>query len=361
MTIPIAAPVVSERAKTAVESVLDSGMIADGEHVRQFEEAFADYVGVEHAVATSSGTTALHAMLEAAGIGDGDVVVTTPFSFISSANAIKHAGAEPIFADIDLSTYNLDPRQTRALLEQREDISAIMPVHLYGLPAKMDRFRELAAEFDVQLFEDAAQAHGATQDGSMVGSLCDAAAFSFYPSKNMTTGEGGMITTDKEELAERARQVTDHGRSGSYEHEFVGYNYRMTNMQAVIGLEQLERLPGWIDQRRENARQLTSALDEFPGLVTPMAPSDCSHAFHQYTVRCKDRAALKSALDAHDVGYGTYYSKTIPYQPAYDRDVAVPAASHTASTVLSLPVHPQVDDDDIKTIVRAVRAGVETQ
>jgi dTDP-4-amino-4,6-dideoxygalactose transaminase len=187
--------------------VLDSGMIADGEHVRQFESAFADCVGTDHAVATSSGTTALHAMLEAAGIGADDVVVTSPFSFISSANAIKHAGAEPVFADVDPETFNLDPASTRDLVEQHEDITAIMPVHLYGLPAEMDAFRELAAEFDLQLFEDAAQAHGARFDGEMVGALGDAASFSFYPTKNMTTGEGGMITTDDDEIAERARQV----------------------------------------------------------------------------------------------------------------------------------------------------------
>ena len=357
MTVPIAAPEVSAAAKEAVVEVLDSGMIADGEHVRQFESAFADYVGTEHAVATSSGTTALHAMLEAAGIGADDVVITSPFSFISSANAIKHAGAEPVFADVDPETFNLDPMAARDVLEQREDITAIMPVHLYGLPADMDAFRELAAEFGLQLFEDAAQAHGAKSSDYKTGSLGDAAAFSFYPTKNMTTGEGGMITTDDTEIAERARQVINHGRSGAYEHEFIGYNYRMTNMQAVIGEDQLDRLPRWIEQRRKNAAQLTRQLKTVSDIRTPSVPSDRTHAFHQYTIVTEDRATVQSSLEASNVGYGVYYPKTIPDQPAYGRKSDIPIARRLTDTVLSLPVHPQVTDDDINEVVRAIRDG----
>ena len=359
MTVPIAAPEVSAAAKEAVTDVLDSGMIADGEHVREFEAAFADYVGTDHAVATSSGTTALHAMFEAAGIGEGDVVVTSPFSFISSANAIKHAGAEPVFADVDAETFNLDPEHTRELVERRDDITAIMPVHLYGLAADMDAFRELAAEFDLHLFEDAAQAHGATYDGEMVGSIGDAAAFSFYPTKNMTTGEGGMITTDDDAIAERARQVINHGRSGSYEHEFVGYNFRMTNMQAAIGHDQLQRLPDWLARRRENAEQLTARLADVPHVETPTRVDGRDHAFHQYTIVTDHRDALQSSLDANGVGYGVYYPMTIPDQPAYGRDSPVPVARRLTETVLSLPVHPYVTDDDIETVVDAVDAGVE--
>lgn len=359
MTVPIAAPEISEVAKEAVTDVLDSGMIADGEHVRQFEAAFADYVGTDHAIATSSGTTALHAMLEAAGIGEGDVVITSPFSFISSANAIKHAGAEPVFADVDDETFNLDPEHTRKFIEERDDITAIMPVHLYGLAADMKAFRQLASEFDLQLFEDAAQAHGGTYNGEQVGSIGDAAAFSFYPTKNMTTGEGGMITTDDDTVAERARQVINHGRSGSYEHDFVGYNYRMTNTQAVIGQDQLQRLPEWIETRRENATKLTDGLKAVPNLETPDVPADRTHAFHQYTVVTEDRAALQSRLEAVDVGYGVYYPMTIPDQPAYDLDVDVPVARRLTDTVLSLPVHPQLDDVDLETVVDAVRVDSE--
>jgi len=361
VTVPIAAPDISEAAKAAVCEVLDSGMIADGEYVRQFESAFADYVGTEHAIATSSGTTALHAQLEAAGIGDDDVVVTSPFSFAASANAIKHAGATPVFADVDSETSNLDPDATRALLQRRDDVTALMPVHLYGLPADMEPFRDMAAEFDLLLFEDAAQAHGATYHGEMVGSLGDAAAFSFYPTKNMTTGEGGMITTDDDEIAERARKVINHGRTGTYEHEFAGYNYRMTNIQAVIGMEQLQRLPGWVERRRENAGTLTARLADETHVETPRVPENRTHAFHQYTVLAEDREAMQSSLESVDVGYGVYYPMTIPDQPAYGLDVDMPVARRLAEKVLSLPVHPQVTGEDIGRIIDGVRGALEAE
>jgi dTDP-4-amino-4,6-dideoxygalactose transaminase len=354
MTIPIAAPVVSERAKTAVESVLDSGMIADGENVRHFEKEFADYVGTDHAIATSSGTTALHAMFETAGIGDGDVVITTPFSFISSANAIKHAGAKPVFADVDPETFNLDPDSTREVIERRGDVTAIIPIHLYGLPAEMDPFRELAVEFDLQLFEDAAQAHGATYKNEMVGSLGDAAAFSFYPTKNMTTGEGGMITTDDDEMAARARQVINHGRTDTYEHAFVGYNYRMTNMQAAIGRDQLDRLPDWVSTRRENATRLSEALRDVESVKTPITPADRTHAFHQYTIQTENRDRLQATLDDEEIGYGVYYPKTIPAQPAYERSETYPVAERLSDRVLSLPVHPQVEHDETERIADVI-------
>jgi dTDP-4-amino-4,6-dideoxygalactose transaminase len=358
VTVPIAAPEISEAAKEAVMEVLDSGMVADGEHVRRFESEFAEYVGTEHAIATSSGTTALHTMFEAAGIGEGDAVVTTPFSFVSSSNAIKHAGGEPVFADVDPETFNLDSEAVREVLERRDDIAAIMPVHLYGLPAEMDAFREVAEEFDLQLFEDAAQAHGATYADEKVGSIGDAGAFSFYPTKNMTTGEGGMITTDDDEIAERARKVINHGRSGAYEHEFVGYNYRMTNIQAVIGQDQLQRLPGWLDRRRENAEKLTARLADVTDIETPAQVADRDHAFHQYTVVTEHRGALQSSLESNSVGYGVYYPVTIPDQPAYSGESSVPVARRLTDTVLSLPVHPYVTDEDIETVVDAVHAGV---
>ena len=349
MSIPIANPTVSGDAKEAVEEVLDSGMIADGEVVRKFEDEFADYVGTEEAIATSSGTTALHTMVEAAGIGEGDAVLTTPFSFISTANAIVHAGAEPVFADIDEETYNLNPESAEEVLRQRDDVAAIMPVHLYGLPADMDAFRRLAEKYDAYLFEDAAQAHGAEQDGEKVGSLGDAAAFSFYPTKNMTTGEGGMVTTDDEELAEKARRVVDHGRTEGYEHGFVGYNYRMTNIAAALGREQLRRLPNWVEERRRNARALTDGLEG--GVVTPKEPEGTKHAYHQYTVQTERREELKRAFDENGIGYGVYYPLPIPDQPAYDIDESYPVAERASDEVISLPVHQNVSDADIRQIV----------
>jgi len=351
--IPIADPQVSEAAKEAVCDVLDSGMLADGEVVREFEEEFAEYVGVDHSIATSSGTTALHAMLEAAGIGEGDVVLTTPFSFIASANAVKHAGAEVAFADVRRDTFNLDPDAVRDVLAERDDVTAIMPVHLYGLPADMDAFRSIAHEYDLKLFEDAAQAHGATYNGEMVGSLGDAGAFSFYPTKNMTTGEGGMITTDDDEIAERARRLVDHGRSGRYEHVEVGYNYRMTNMQAAIGRDQLERLPEWIQIRRQNAEILTETLSG-TDVLTPRTPDNLTHAYHQYTIRTDDRQFVTDRLSDHGVGYGIYYPMTIPEQSAYNHSGEYEQAQFLSQSVVSLPVHPGVAESDARTIGEVV-------
>ncbi|RXK47437.1 DegT/DnrJ/EryC1/StrS family aminotransferase [Halorientalis pallida] len=355
MTIPIANPQVSEAAKEAVCDVLDSGMLADGEVVREFESAFADYVGVEHAVATSSGTTALHAMFEAAGVGEDDVVLTTPFSFISTANAVKHAGAEVTFTDVRLDTCNLDPTAVRETLAERDDVTALMPVHLYGLPADMEEFREIAREHDLLLFEDAAQAHGASYNGEMVGSIGDAGAFSFYPTKNMTTGEGGMITTDDEALAERARRLIDHGRVSGYEHAEIGYNFRMTNIQAAIGRDQIDRLPDWIDRRRENAARLTGELAGIDDVETPTIPADRTHAFHQYTIRTEHRERIQAALDAASIGYAVYYPVPIPAQPAYDQLGEYPVASDLSERVLSLPVHPQVTAEDVDAIAGAVQ------
>jgi dTDP-4-amino-4,6-dideoxygalactose transaminase len=360
VSIPIANPFISEAARGAVDEVLQSGMIADGEEVRKFENEFADYIGTEHAVATSSGTTALHAMLEAAGIGEGDVVLTTPFSFVASANAIIHAGAEVTFADVRQETFNLDPDAVRDVLDERNDVTALLPVHLYGFPADMREFRLIAREYDLQLFEDAAQAHGATYDGEMVGSLGDAGAFSFYPTKNMTTAEGGMITTDDDELAERARRLVDHGRSDRYEHVDIGYNYRMTNVTAAIGREQLDRLSGWIERRRENARGLTDRLGDHSDIQTPSCSADRSHAYHQYTIRVLERESVIDTLESHNIGYGIYYPRTIPEQPAYadQTDLDVPIARSLSDRVLSLPIHPSIEAADLDAIADAVSNGI---
>lgn len=353
MTIPIANPTMSDEAKARVESVLDSGMLADGPEVRAFEEEFADYCGVEHAVATANGTTALHAALEALDIGDGDTVLTTPFSFVATANAIRFTGAEPVFTDIDPVTYNVDPEAAARTARER-DVDAIMPVHLYGLPAAMDQLRELANDLDVPVIEDAAQAHGATYRDEPVGSLGDVACFSFYPTKNMTTGEGGIIVTDRDDVADAAGQFVNHGRTDSYEHATVGHNFRMTSMAAAIGRVQLDRLPEFIQTRRTNATNLTQGLDD-TSVVTPAEPEGMTHVYHQYTIRTADRSALQEHLDDQGVGYGVYYPKCIHEQPAYqDVDVAVPEAETAAREVLSLPVHPNVSDENVDRIIEAI-------
>ncbi|MFD1597520.1 DegT/DnrJ/EryC1/StrS family aminotransferase [Halobellus rarus] len=344
----------SDEAKDRVEAVLDSGMLADGPEVREFEDEFANYCGVEHGVATANGTAALHAALEALGIGKGDTVLTTPFSFVATANTVRFTGAEPVFADIDPETYNIDP-EAAATTAREHDVDAIMPVHLYGLPADMDSICELADELNVPVIEDAAQAHGATYDGDRVGALGDVACFSFYPTKNMTTGEGGMIVTDCDGVAEAAAQFVNHGRTESYDHTTLGHNFRMTSMAAAIGRVQLDQLPEFIKTRRSNASKLTNSLAE-TSVVTPTEPESIRHVYHQYTIRTNDRNSLQDHLDDHGIGNGVYYPKCIHNQPVYeDIEVTAPEAELAATEVLSLPVHPSLSDDDVDRIIEVIQ------
>ena len=357
--IPSASPSVGEEEKRRVEAVIDSGMLAEGDVVEAFQAEFADYCGVDRGVATTNGTTALHAALVGLGVGEGDRVLTTPFSFIATANAVRLAGAEVDFVDVDPRTYNIDPDALEARLRDGERVDAVIAVHLYGLPADVGRLGELAAEYDFKLLEDAAQAHGARYDGERVGSFGDAACFSFYPTKNMTTGEGGMILTDDEAVAERARRFVDHGRTTGYEHESVGHNFRMTNLAAAIGRAQLDRLPEFTRARRRNAAGLTERLADVPDVATPREPDGYEHVYHQYTVRVPDRDALKEHLASRDIGSGVYYPIPIHRQPAYD-DVSgsYPVAEACADEVLSLPVHPDLDEADLDRIAEATAGAI---
>jgi len=337
-----------------VADVLDTGMVADGEIVRSFETEFADYCGANHGIGTSNGTTALHTALEALEIGDGDTVLTTPFSFIATANAIRFTGAEPVFADIDPKTYNLDP-EAAAEVAREEEVDAIMTVHLYGLASDLDPLVELADDLDIPLIEDAAQAHGAKYSGTRVGSYGDVACFSFYPTKNMTTGEGGMITTDRTDVAERARRYINHGRTGKYEHAELGHNYRMTNIAAAIGREQLKKLPGYIEARQANADRLSAGLVDTPA-VTPITPNNREHVYHQYTIRVPNRDEFREYLEEQGIGTSVYYPRCIHNQPAYS-EVECQAfhAEEATETVLSLPVHPALSDSDVEHIIEVIQ------
>ncbi len=360
-TIPIADPDLGEEEQRRVSEVIDSGVVADGPTVRTFEEEFASYCEADHGVATSNGTTALHAALHALGIGEGDRVVTSPFSFVASANAIRMTGATPVFADIDPETYNLDPGAVAETFEAHDgEVDAILAVHLYGLPADVEPLAEIADEHDADLVEDAAQAHGATYQGRPVGSLGDAACFSFYPTKNMTTGEGGMITTDRADIAERAAQFINHGRDGAYDHAELGHNFRMTSIAAAIGRAQLEKLPEYVDARRRNARELTDRLGGMSAVAPPFDPPHARHAYHQYTIRSSDRDGLREYLEDSGIDTGVYYPTPIHEQPAYEHvDADAPVAEQTADEVLSLPVHPKLSDDDVRTIATIVQSYFE--
>ena len=362
--IPIADPQLGEHEKERVAEIIDSGQLTDGPEVRAFEEEFADFCGASHGVATTNGTTALHTALEALGIGPGDRVVTPSFSFIASANAVRFAGAEPVFADIDPDTYNLDPATVEAVVAEH-DCDAILAVHLFGLPADMPALQRIADEHDLHLIEDAAQAHGAAIDGERVGGFGDAACFSFYPTKNLTTGEGGMVLTDDGRVAARAASFVNHGRpaarfgddaDGAYDHLTVGHNFRMSSVLAAIGRVQLDhRLQESNERRRVNAARLTEGLAEIDGIETPIEPDGRRHVYHQYTIQTDDRDALREHLESEGVGTGIYYPTPIHDQPAYDGVTCdVPVTERAADEVLSLPVHPNLSASDLESIMAAV-------
>lgn len=355
MTVSIASPSIGARERDAVTAVLESGNLAGGDIVERFEEEFASFVGTTEGIATSNGTTALHAALEAVGVSEGSKVVTTPFSFVATANAIKFAGGQPVFADVDPETFNLDPQAVERTLRSTDGIEAILVVHLYGLPAAMDHLGDIAETYDVPIVEDAAQAHGARFRDSHVGSIGEIGCFSFYPTKNMTTGEGGMITTDRSEIARRCRRFIDHGRgSERYEHVEVGHNFRMTDIAAAIGRVQLDRLPTFVASRRRNAQSLTEGL-EATRVSTPVEPPRTTHCYHQYTIRDEDREAIKSALTENDIESRVYYPQCIHHTPAYEGNTAVsPHAERASNEVLSLPVHPGVTERDIAAIVDTI-------
>jgi len=357
--IRIADPDVGEAERERVAEVLDSGQLADGPVVREFERGFAEHCGAAHAVATANGTAALQTALEAVGIGAGDAVVTSPFSFVASANAIRLCGARPVFADIDEATYTLDPASVETVVADNDDVAALLPVHLYGLPADMGRLTAIARDHDLAVVEDAAQAHGAAYEGKSVGTLGDAGCFSFYPTKNMTTGEGGMVVTDDPDIADRAARFVNHGRADTdahgYQHVTVGHNLRLTSLAAGIGLAQLRKLPGYNESRRANAARLSAALADVPEVTLPTEPAGRRHVYHQYTIRCDDRAALASHLDDHGVDTAVYYPTLISDQPAYDGfEPAVPTADRVVEEVVSLPVHPGLTDVDIERVGAAV-------
>jgi dTDP-4-amino-4,6-dideoxygalactose transaminase len=330
-------------------------MIAQGPKVEEFESAFAEYTDTEFAVALNSGTAALHTALLAHGIGKGDEVITTPFSFIATANTVHYTGAIPVFADIEPDTYTINPEQILENITPKT--KALMPVHLYGHPAEMKAITEIAEDHELAVIEDACQAHGANYRGKKVGSF-GTGAFSFYPTKNMTTGEGGMLTTDDRTVAEKAEMIRAHGSSRRYLHEVPGFNFRMTDIAAAIGLVQLGKIEGFNSSRQENAKKLTDALEDISRLKTPVIKAGCSHVFHQYTIRTEKRDELAAFLKEKGIGTGIHYPMPIHKQPVYQKsgyEEVYPAAEKAACEVLSLPVHPGLSGDEVKQVVSGVR------
>lgn len=351
--ISIARPLIGEEEKQAVLEVLESGILAQGPRVRAFEEAFAEYCGVDQAVATSSGTTALHVALLAHGIGPGDEVITTPFTFIASANSILYVGARPVFVGIDPATFNIDVAQIEASITPHT--RAIMPVHLFGLPCDMGPIMALARAHDLVVIEDACQSHGAEYQGKRVGSF-GTGCFSLYPTKNITSAEGGMITTDDQEIAERCRIIRQHGMRRRYYHDELGFNFRMTDVHAAIGLAQLQKLERFNEARIANARFLNEHL---AGVTTPIVPEGYRHVFHQYTIRAANgrRDGVLEGLRERGIGTGVYYPVPVHQQRVYVEqgyEGRFPEAERAAAEVLSLPVHPALSAADLEAIVAAV-------
>ncbi len=351
--IPIAQPLIGEEERQAVLQVLDSGVLAQGPRVRAFEQAFADMCGVGHAIATSSGTTALHVALLAHGIGPKHEVITTPFTFIASANSIRYTGARPVFVDIDPVTLNLDPSNVESAITPHT--RAIMPVHLFGLMCDMDPILALADAYNLVVIEDACQAHGAEYKGKRAGSL-GTGCFSLYPTKNITSAEGGMITTDDPEIADRCRVLRQHGMRRRYYHDDTGYNFRMTDVHAAIGLAQLPKLARFNEARARNAAFYTEHLRN---VGTPTVPLGHCHVFHQYTIRVRDgqRDSVLAGLAERGIGAGVYYPVPVHHQPPYQEQEAAnsyPAAECAALEVLSLPVHPGLSLEDLETVVASV-------
>jgi perosamine synthetase len=353
--IPLAKPVFSKEMEKAAVNALWNERFVLGESVFKFEEEFARYCGVDYAVSTNSGTAALHLALVALGVKCGHLVVTSPASFIATANVAVHAGAIPVFADIELQTYNLDPEQLRQKITS--ETKAIIPVHLYGYPSNMDAIVETARRHGLYVVEDACQAHGAVYKGRKVGGLGDVACFSFYPSKNLTVaGDGGMLVTNDERVAEKVAKMRDCGRVSKYVHDMIGYTSRLNTVNAAIGRVQLKHLDEWNEKRRKNAVLYDRFLSDIDGLVLPPSGgSEVEPVYHLYVIRLKYRDELKKWLEENGIQCGVHYVLPIHLQPIYKelygfKGGEYPKSEELCRTCLSIPMHPHLTLDEIRYV-----------
>jgi perosamine synthetase len=349
--IPAAQPIIGDDERAAVDRVLLSGMLAQGPEVKAFEDEFSPHVDNRHCIAVNSGTSALHMAFVAAGIRAGDEVIVPSFSFAATANAVRLTGATPVFADIETHHFNLDPTAVEAAITPRT--RAIMPVHLYGHPAAMSELQAICQRHNLLLFEDAAQAHLASLHGTKVGAFGVAGSFSFYPTKNMTAGEGGMVTTGCDHIARQVRLLRNQGMERRYENEVIGFNTRMTDIHAAIGRVQLAKLAGWTAQRQHNAAFLTKNIS---GVITPPVANGAVHVYHQYTIRVVglNRDAFAEELTKNGVGNGVYYPAPIHRLPSFGLSLDLPVTEQVARECLSLPVHPSLSQGDLEKIVTVV-------
>ena len=352
-TIFLSKPIITDAEKRAVMEVLDSGFLAQGARTKEFEEKFASMLGVKHAVAVSNGTSGLVIALLAAGIQPGDEVITTPFTFIATANAIIFTGAKPVFVDIELDTYNLDPELIENAITSHT--KAIMPVHLYGQMCNMDEIQTIADKHGLKIIEDASQSVLATYKGKQAGSI-GTGVFSFYATKNMMTGEGGMITTNDDVIADKSQLLRSHGMRERYIHEIVGYNFRMTDIQAAIGIAQIDQISTRTKKRQENASYYQKNLKS---VIKPKVVNNRSHVWHQYTIGVEETKrdnAIKK-LNHAGIGNGIYYPIPLHRQQSMQKYVngdVFPNAEKASKQVISIPVHPLLTNEDLERVVQEV-------
>ncbi len=360
--VPIADVVLSQDEIDEAVEVLESGFLRQGPKTEKFEKNFAEKVGAKHAIAVSSGTAALHlaylALLE-----EGDDVLIPSFSHISTASMVSLTDGDPIFCDLNPRTFTLDVESAKEQIT--DDTEVITPVHLFGNACNVEEIQEFAEDNNLDIVWDAAQAHNTKYKGKDIGSFDDLVCYSFYPTKNMTTGEGGMITTNDTELNEKIRLLREHGQTDKYYHPSIGLNYRMTDVEAAIGLKQLEKLDEFTEKRRENADYLTNRLKEIEGIIPPLVKDEIRHSYHQYTILLDfevldcTRDEFVEYLDNENVGAAVHYPRPLHKQPVFQEkygDKSLPTVEDVSNRILSLPVHPHLDEEDLETVVQ----GVET-
>lgn len=373
--IPFGRPFIGEEEKSAVVETLTSGWLAHGPKTKEFEREFARRVGVIHAIATSSGTTALHLALVSIDVKQGDEILVPALTHVATANVCEYQGAKPVFVDIDPMTYNIDVEKMAGAVS--EQTKAILPVHFAGLPCDMDRILKLSSEYSLFVVEDAAHAIGAEYKGRKIGGIGDITCFSFYPTKNMTTGEGGMLTTNSSNVAEKASRIRAFGLEKSayerltsekpwyYEVSALGYNYRMTEIAASIGLCQLSKLTIMNERRIQNARYLADGLGNLKGLIVPNVAQECLCVFHVFQLRltreCKlQRDKLILELGKKGIGTSVYYPLPVPLMPYYRdkyhiKEEQFPASLDASRRTIALPTQPSLSEEDLEYIVRSVK------
>ncbi|TFG34904.1 DegT/DnrJ/EryC1/StrS family aminotransferase [Candidatus Thorarchaeota archaeon] len=371
--IPFTKPIIEQEEIEAVKKVLESGMVAEGKVSREFEKLFSNYIGTKYATVTSNGTTALSTTLEAMNIAPGDEVITSPFTFIASANSIAMIGAVPVFVDIKLDSYNIDPEKIEAKITNKT--KAIMPIHIFGMPADMKYIMEIAEQHDLLVIEDACQAHGAVINGKRIGSFGHAATFSFYATKNILTGEGGMVTTNDEDLYDRMLMIKNHGRGkeGGYSHFQIGYNNRMMDIVAALGVQQMKRIDTVVQQRRKNAQEYDKFFSEFDEIKPQVEDSGFESSYHLYAPRIYSdkmtRDEIVAALRNEEVGSRAVYAlpchkqdtylniqnwrwaKFVKY-PDYSK-VKLPISEEVGAKHFDIPVHPSLTDEEKEVIQKA--------